>query len=106
MKHRAQAASMMRQADSALRLLLRMQEARRKLEADNAACDRAAWTEHCALGLMAEAIAAPPPTAQAPPAPAPCPDPGMAEPPAPAREPSKTAPSEAPAGLEPELIAA
>src|SRR5437763_11850927 len=34
-KCRAQALSMMRQANSALRPLLRMQEARRKLEADN-----------------------------------------------------------------------
>ena len=85
MKCRAEAASMMRQANSALRMLLRMQEARRKLEADNAACDRAAWTEHCTLRLMAEALAAPPPTAQAPPAPAPCPDTGTAEPPAPRR---------------------
>jgi hypothetical protein len=55
-KCRAQASSMMRQANSALRLLLRLQEARRKLEADPAACDRLAWTEHCALGLMAEAL--------------------------------------------------
>jgi len=60
MKCRAQAASMMRQANSALRLLLRMQATREKREADNAACDRAAWTEHCAIGLMAEALAATP----------------------------------------------
>jgi hypothetical protein len=38
-----------------------MQAARRKLEADPAACDRLAWTEHCAAGLMAEALAAQPP---------------------------------------------
>jgi len=56
-KCRAQAASMMRQANSALRLLLRLQEAREKREAANAGCDRAAWTEHCAIGLMAEALA-------------------------------------------------
>jgi hypothetical protein len=36
-KCRAQAVSMMRQSQSALRLLLRMQDARRKLEADHAA---------------------------------------------------------------------
>ncbi len=48
---------MMRQANSALRLLLRLQAARAKREADAAATDRAAWTEHCALGLMAEALA-------------------------------------------------
>ncbi len=57
-KCRAQAAAMMRQANSALRLLLRMQQARRKLEAVDATADHLAWTEHCALGLMAEALAA------------------------------------------------
>src|SRR5487761_258402 len=74
-KCRAQALSMMRQANSALRLLLRMQELRAKREADSAACDRAAWTEHRAIVLMAEALspqAAAPPTGAAPhPAPAP-----------------------------------
>jgi len=72
-KCRAQALSMMRQANSALRLLLRMQELREKREADHAASDRAAWTEHRAIGLMAEALspqAAAPPTG-APAAPAP-----------------------------------
>ena len=58
----------MREAKSALRLLLQMQEARAKREADNTTCDRAAWTEHCAISLMAEALAALPPAAQAPPA--------------------------------------
>ena len=57
LKCRAQAASMMRQANSALRLLLGAQNARRKLEADNVACDRLARTEHVALRLMAEALA-------------------------------------------------
>src|SRR5438105_3887030 len=38
-KCRAQALSMMREAKSALRLLLRLQEARQKRDADNAACD-------------------------------------------------------------------
>ena len=60
---RAQALGMMRQANSALRLLLRMQEGRRKLEADSAASDRAAWSEHRAIGLMAEAL---PPQPEAP----------------------------------------
>ncbi len=67
-KCRAQALAMMRQANGALRLLLRLQAARAKLEADNAARDRAAWTEHCAIGLMAEALpahAAPAPTGRA-----------------------------------------
>src|SRR5712692_6966423 len=42
-KCRAQAISMMRQAQSALRLLLRMQEVRGKREADSAGCNSAAW---------------------------------------------------------------
>ena len=58
-KCRAQALGMMRQANSALRLLLRLQEARRKLEADNVACDRAARAEHVAIALMAAALAQP-----------------------------------------------
>ena len=56
MKCRAQAKATMRQQQSSLRLLLRMQAARKKTEADSAACDRAAWTEHCAISLMAEAL--------------------------------------------------
>ncbi len=60
MKCRAQANSMMRQAQSALRLLLRMQAARQKIEANSAANERAAWTEHCAIGLMAQALSPPP----------------------------------------------
>src|SRR5579864_993168 len=78
-KCRAQALGMMRQANSALRLLLRMQAAREKREADNAGRDRAGWTEHCALTLMAEALAAAPAAAPARPA--------MAAPPAPEPQP-------------------
>jgi hypothetical protein len=63
----AQAASMMRQAQSAMRLLLRGQEARQKIEADNVAVDRAAWTEHCAAGLMAQALPGAPPMVMAEP---------------------------------------
>lgn len=75
-KCRAQGASMMRQANSALGLLQRMQSTRRKLEADSTARDRLAWTEHCALGLMAEALAQPTtPPASCEPAPASRPDP-------------------------------
>jgi hypothetical protein len=55
-KCRAQAATMMRQSNSALRLLLRMQEVREKREATNAGCDRAAAAEHIAISLMAEAL--------------------------------------------------
>ena len=58
-KCRAQALSMMRESNSALRLLLRLQEARRKLESDNVACDRAARAEHVAIALMAEALQQP-----------------------------------------------
>ena len=47
---------MMREARGARSLLLRVQAAREKREADPAAADRAAWTEHCAIGLMAEAL--------------------------------------------------
>src|SRR5579875_3779045 len=60
-KCRAQALAMMRQANAALRLLLRLQARREKLEADNVTRDRAAWVEHCALGLMADALASPHP---------------------------------------------
>ena len=55
-KCRAEALRMMRHMNSALRLLLSLQQAREKREATNAGCDRAAWTEHCAIGLMAEAL--------------------------------------------------
>src|SRR5271163_3902339 len=55
-KCRAQATSMMRQARGNLSLLLRMQAARRKTEANSEARDRAAWTEHCATKLMTEAL--------------------------------------------------
>ena len=107
---------MMREAKSALRLLLKLQEARGKRDADNTACDRAAWTEHCAITLMAEALghpaksgdftgtplAAPPAAAQAPPA--------VAEPPAPASqskpEPMSAAERRAAFDLAPDRIAA
>ncbi len=78
LKYRALANSMMRQAQSALRLLLRIQTARQKLETDSEARDRAAWTEHCAIALMTEALSpqpAPAATAEAPPQPEPAPAP-------------------------------
>ena len=71
LKCSAQAASMMRQAQSAMRLLLRMQAARQKIEADSVATDRAAWTEHCAAGLMAQALPGARPAAVAEPPPPP-----------------------------------
>ena len=56
MKCRAQAATMMRQANGALRTLRQMQAERRKLEADKAACHRRDWTDHCAAATMTEAL--------------------------------------------------
>ena len=63
-KCRAQAASMMRQANSAMRVLLRLQAARAKLEADPEACGRADRREHFTAAILAEALSddpAPPP---------------------------------------------
>jgi hypothetical protein len=57
----AQSACMMRQARGARSLLLRVQAARRKREADGPATDKAAWIEHCAVGLMADALGRGPP---------------------------------------------
>ncbi len=94
-KCRAQAISMMRQANSALRLLLRLQAARGKLEADPAAADRAAWTEHAAIRLMAEALAAAPAAVAqpaAPPATSPLLSPSQADPGSSAGKPRRRAP--------------
>lgn len=71
LKFNARAISMMRQARAARELLLRVQAERRTREADNAAADRAAWTEHCALGLMTDAIGTAPPAPMAEPPPPP-----------------------------------
>ena len=72
LKCNARAISMMRQARAARELLLRVQAERRKREADNAAADRAAWTEHCTIGLMTDALGTAPPAPPAePPPPAP-----------------------------------
>jgi hypothetical protein len=69
LKFNARAISMMRQARAARELLLRVQAERRAREADHAAADRAAWTEHCALGLMTDALGTAPPAATAEPPP-------------------------------------
>jgi hypothetical protein len=61
LKYGAQSATMMRQAQGAMRLLLRAQAGREKRDGDTAATDRAAWTEHCVAELMAGA----PPAASA-----------------------------------------
>ena len=64
----AQSANMMRQARGARSLLMRVQAARQKREADNASLDKAAWLEHCTIGLMADALGrAPAPMAEPPP---------------------------------------
>jgi hypothetical protein len=52
----AQAVSMMRQARGFRSLLMRVQAERRKREADGVALEKAAWIEHCAIGLMADAL--------------------------------------------------
>ena len=68
---------MFRQSRGALSLLLRVQAVRQKREADAAATHAAAWTEHCAIGLMADALGRPnaPAAAPAPPPPPPEPEP-------------------------------
>ena len=71
LKCRARSASMMREAQGARRLLMRVQAERRKLESDSAALDRAAWTEHCVAGLMSEALPGAPHPALADPPPPP-----------------------------------
>jgi len=71
LKCNAWAVSMMRQARSARALLLRVQAERRTRDADPAAADRAAWTEHCAIELMTAALGTAPPAAVAEPPPPP-----------------------------------
>ena len=76
LKCTAQAANMMRQSRGARSLLLRVQADRRKREADNVSLDRAAWLEHCTIGLMADALGRTPPAPMAePPPPPPAPTP-------------------------------
>jgi hypothetical protein len=79
LKCHAQATSMLRQAQSARRRLQSLQAERCKREADAAAADRAAWTEHCAIGLMADALGRAPPAP--PPDPPAIPQPHLSEPP-------------------------
>jgi hypothetical protein len=76
----AQGFSAMRESRQARSLLARLQAAREKREADPAATDRAAWSEHCTIGLMTDALAGSP--AEPVPVPAPAPSP-VEEPPAP-----------------------
>ena len=69
LKCNAQAASMERRAQSGRSLLQRLQAERRKREADGAATEQAAWVEHCAIGMMADALASVPSTPMAAPPP-------------------------------------
>jgi phytoene dehydrogenase-like protein len=55
MKRHALAASYMRQAHGYHSRLLRLQSERRKLEKDPKAASRAAWAEHCTIGLLTDA---------------------------------------------------
>src|SRR5271163_4540226 len=72
-KLRAQSASFMRQAQGYHTRLLRLQNERRKLEKDPQAASRAAWAEHCTIGLLTDAD--PPETPVPQPAAAPPPPP-------------------------------
>jgi hypothetical protein len=81
----AQGFSAFRESRQARSLLARLQAAREKREADPAATDRAAWSEHCSIGLMTDALGEAP--AEAMPAPVAAP---VAEPP-PAAEPAADA---------------
>ncbi len=55
-KCRAQALSLMRESNSALRLLLRLQAVRQAMAKQPEAAGRAAWVEHAAVGRMGEAL--------------------------------------------------
>jgi hypothetical protein len=68
LKCTAQAARMTREERGLRTLLQRLQAERRKREANAAATDSAAWVEHCAIGLMAQALPDPLPPAPPPPA--------------------------------------
>ena len=65
----AQADSMMRQSRGFRSLLMRVQAQRQKREADSTALEKAAWIEHCAIGLMADALGRPQPAPIAEPPP-------------------------------------
>jgi hypothetical protein len=55
-----QVSVMMREARASRALLLRVQVARQKREANPKSLDQANWTEHAAIGLMAHAMERPP----------------------------------------------
>ena len=70
-KCRAQANYFHRTANAARALLLRVQAARRKREADRTTCDKDAWHEHCVVGLMVNATKGASASAPEPPPPPP-----------------------------------
>ena len=97
----AQATSSMREANRGRTLLMRLQAAREKREADPKATDAAAWSEYCTIGLMTAALTD---TPSRPDAPSPA---AAAEPPPPAAQPPPASPSSAsPEGEEPQDWAA
>jgi len=73
MRFTALAAGMMRESRSARSLLLRVQARREKREADAGALNQANWTEHCAIGLMTDALGRAGPSPMEEPAPPPAP---------------------------------
>jgi hypothetical protein len=81
MKCNAQSGYMMQQARGAIGTLQRMQDRRRKLEANTTAANQATWTEHCAAALMLRALPDAPPVSLPDPPPPPEPDPDEPPPP-------------------------
>ena len=69
MQASARGDSLMRQAIATRRLLDRVQIAREKRDADPIAAAKAAWTEHAAIRLMADALGRTPPAPMAAPPP-------------------------------------
>jgi hypothetical protein len=77
----AQGLSMLRESKCAMRVLMRMQAARRLVAADDAEWGRAEWAEHAAASLMAEALVDRTPEPEPEPEPEASPDePAAAEP--------------------------
>ena len=81
----AEAVSMLRESRQARSLLARLQAAREKRERDPVATDRAAWSEHCTIGLMTGELA------RAKPPPPPAPEPAVVEAAEPASDPAAEA---------------
>jgi hypothetical protein len=73
MKCYAQAASLMRHSQAALRTLQRTQAVRKKRDADPVTADAAAWAEHIAAAAMTDALTALQPKLAPPPPPEPAP---------------------------------